>query len=373
MGRRYGCKALMVLSLAGCSGVGNPAASGPPLSFNDYVVRHQAAVQAAQLNFSAGQLRAALRIVAQTLLNRDATEFEMQTAVNGIAAYSATVQSYLAGPDFVTNQIHYYQNFFSLTGQVSGVDYDEPAHLAAFLSANDHDFREILTAPYCVSMVGGVLTQGSCSAFGDAAAQAQQGAGVLTTKAYLTGTRSAFYFHRANAASTLFACRNLATSPDLQDHGLLVNEISAQLKTFNCTTCNPACYGCHNNLNPRASLFYAFDWMGNYDPNPTDPALAAQTDTGAVSTVADLLTPGASPRFLGRQVSSVQDFAKLFADNIDFRDCLAQRLTNILLGRQPTDPLVPELQDIRDHVVANGYNVKKILLEAATHPGFVAR
>jgi hypothetical protein len=363
---------------AGCS-IGD-VASLPAvwLSFQQLFSQNQTVVQQMQAAYTGTQLQAALFIVAESLLGRDPTQSELTEAGTSFSSYQTVVQSYLNSPTFQTQELVFFNNFYTTAytsiGSNSSIDYNEPANLATYLIVNDIDFRQVLTATYCVQNQNNVLTQVACSTFAsNPSLAATNAAGVLTTQAFLSQTTGPFNLHRANAAFQLFACRNFLLSPDMRDPGLSVDEISGSIKTFNCNNgsdCNPICYTCHKNMNSRASLFYNYDLNGLYDPNPS-PSVQAQTDTGNPSTVADLLVSPAQPAYFGKAVSTLQQYGTLFSQNRDFRDCLAQILTNQMLGGSPTTALEPQLQDIRDHIDLNGYDVKKILLEIAGHPAFV--
>jgi hypothetical protein len=346
--------------------------------FSSLMQTNQSAIAAIQNNYTQAQMQAALRLSAEILINRDPTPAEMQTLTNGnFATYQTLITSYLNTPAFQAEQLTYYQDLFGMSGQTNttfpDINYDEPANLATYLVVNNQDFRQVLTATYCVN---DSMQQIPCSAFSNPADATTQAAGVLTTRAFLQNAAGPFNLHRVNKAFEVFACRNYLLSPDIRDPGISQSEISGTVKTFNCadaTACNPVCFSCHKNLNSRASLFYNFDLTGMYNLNPSS-AVITQTDVvGTPSTVADLLVPGAQAAYFGQVVPNLRQYAMLFSRNKDFRDCLAQRLSNQLLGGQPTDPLLPAMQDIRDHIDLNGFNVKSILLEVAGHPAFVNR
>lgn len=322
------------------------------------------------------------------MLSRDPSAAELTKGTTDFNGYSTVIKNLLNSQEFKNSQIQYYQSYFGMAGQKDGIDYDEPAMLAAYLVSGDLDFREILTATYCVKLdpVNGFV-KSPCSTFPNPADNLTQGAGVLTTQSFLKTTSGPFNLHRYNVAFEYFACRNYLQEPDVRDLGLPVEQISGSIKTFNCNngaSCNPVCFSCHKNLNSRASVFYKYDQFGFYKQTPTQVVVdnpdgtqtvttypVAVNDLGGASTVADLLNAGATPKYFGAPISSVRDLAVNFANNADFRDCLARRLSNQVLGRKTSDPLLPQMQDIRDHVDVNGYRVKEILLEIAGHPAFV--
>ena len=352
--------------------------------FNSLLQTNQSAISTAQSQYTQAQLQAALRLTSEILINRDPTAAEVQSLSSGnFSTYQTLVKSYLNTPDFQAAQLTYYRNLFGMSGMGTAgngaaINFDEPANLATYLVVNNHDFRESLTATYCVN---NNFQQIPCTTFQNPADAATQAAGALTTQAFLQSTIGPFNFHRVNKAFQVFACRNYLLAPDTRDPGLSADEISGTVKTFNCTdstACNPVCYNCHKNMNSRAALFYKFDRNGffNLAPNP-DPTAGEITQTDATtptaSTLADLLIAPAQSKYHGQVVANLRQYATVFSRNKDFRDCLAQRLSNQLLGQGPMDAMDPAMADIRDHVDLNGFNVRSILLEIAGHPAFVNR
>ncbi len=325
--------------------------------------------------FTSEELARALKIVAQTLVSRDPTANELAQAAKGVDAYKEVIESYFATPSFQTTHLNYYRAFFEMAGTANGIDYDEPANLAVYIAVNDLPFTEILRATYCVKNENGELKKKPCSSFNNNESLAQsQGAGVVTTQAFLQKWSSSFNFRRVSKAFKFFACSEY---PDPTDPGMTEKEISDSVKNFSCTDCEPACYSCHRTLNPRATLFYVFDRSGKYNPaiadasQAQDPNVANLTDTNTVSFRRDLIKENVQIRYHGRPVKSVKEYAYWLSENKSFRDCFAQRMVNLLLGRGPYEPMPPEFQNVRDDVKANGFSTQKVLLQIATHPAFV--
>ena len=353
-------------------------------TFEKYVGDNQIATTQIQNGYTIPQLTKALRTVSQILARRDPTADELsKVQTGGFQAYVAVVNTYLNTPDFQAIQLAYYRNLFGMSGKgTDGINYDEPANLATFLVYNNYDFRWALTADFCVDNNLNITT---CSAFKTTTDTKAQAAGVLTTQAFLKKWAGPFNFGRYNRAYMAFACGDFRSIPDTHDPGMTEAEISKGVKDFRCNTpfsssnptgCSPICYTCHRNMNPRSAQFYAFDRKGFYNPTPNpDPAAGeiTVTDIGTASTKADLLVGSVAPRFFGSPITNLRDLATRFSQGKEFRDCLAQRLSNQMFNRSPGDPMLPSMQDIRDHVNANGYRPKAILLEIATHPAFVLR
>lgn len=377
-----------ILFLGGCTPPSNDSSLDPSvlsvrpedtLSMGSLRDKNRQSYHDMTKSFSSDELARALKIVAQALIGRDPSGEELSQARTGLEGYEAVVKSYLELPAFRDIHINYYRFLFEMGGAEAGVNFDEPANLAAYLAVNDLSFTEIVRANYCVSNVNGVLTKGNCAAFNsDASLANEQGAGVLTTQAFLKKWSASFNFRRVAKAFKVFACQEY---PDAGDVGLTEAEVAATVKTFNCTTCEPACYSCHRSMNPRAALFYVFDQTGKYNPGINNSSLgqnqsksiATLSDSNQISYSSDVVVPGVKSRYHGRTVNSVKEYGALLAQDKRFRDCFAQRMTNLLLGRGPYDALLPEFQNVRDDIQANGFKTKKTLLQVATHPAFIRR
>lgn len=371
-----------VLALLICVGCGKPEHNDGikpavlPTGFSDIRKINQAKMSESQASYSQAQLAKALRVVAQILLGRDPSPDEVSKLSSGIGGYEAVIKGYFDLPEFKSHQLDYYRGLFELAGMDGTINNDEPANLAVYAILNDLPFTEVLTATYCV---GNDLKKGTCSSFGgDQALASAKAAGVVTTQAFLKKWAASFNFRRVRKIYKVFECRDF---PDNSDAGLSETEISATVKTFNCTTCVPACYSCHKVLNTWSTMLYTFDRSGKYNPSITDSTkgqngdmdLSILTDTGKISYAQDVITSTAKPRYHGYQITTLREGAVLMSKGKSFRDCVAQRMANLLMGRDPYSVLVPEFQDVRDEVTLNQYNIKKIILQIAKHPAFVNR
>ncbi len=323
-----------------------------------------------QNTYSKPELEKALRVFSQALLRRDPRAEELNQVGLGLDAYSRVVEGMLQSDEFGEGLRSYFKNVFQMTGAESGINLDEPSNLAVFLASNDLDFRGIITATDCYD---NDLKPILCTSFSTDAEAKKLAAGVLTTRAFLSKWASAFNFRRVSKTFSLFACSEY---PDTRDQGLTVEEISDKIKPFNSTTQTPVCYSCHRSMNPRAALFYQFDRKGKFNLNPNPSPAAGEvtvTDTGSASNIEDVLKPGVKSIYHGRVVTSVREYALEFSKSQLFRDCLAQRMVNLMLGRPASQRMSPEMQDVRDNVEYNEFKIRRILHEIALHPGFVRR
>lgn len=278
---------------------------------------------------------------------------EVLAAVATQAGYLSAIEGLVDTPEFVTKIRSYHQKFFDMDGTADGINFNEPANLAAYLVKENLDFREILKANFCVA---DDLTKGTCSSFGGSADLAtEQGAGVVTTQAFLKKWEGPFNFRRSSHMLQAFACHDY---PDETDTGMFQDEISEDVHTFACTDCNPKCYSCHQTMNPRSSLFYTYDTTGVFNTNP-NMNVAIKRDDGTVSTVADLLTPDVKPRYRQKEVSTLKQYAHELTRTPKFRKCLAKRLTLLSLGATSHEGELPLLLDnVDDLLIRHQFQIK---------------
>lgn len=319
-----------------------------------------------QVQFSTESYLRALRRASLKLVGRDPSSRELGIVQNDKTKYSEVIQSYLDSEEFISQMRIFFQGNFEMEGMENGVNFDEPTNLALHLISEDKDFRKILTAKECYA---NDLTPIPCSSFSTTKDQEEQAAGALTTQAFLQKWTSAFNFERTSKAFQLFTCKQY---PDTTDAGLEPAQISTAKKEFNCTTCTPACYTCHKSMNSSAALFYNFDRQGMFNRSPSS-AVATRTDTGEVSTVADVLVADVTPQYHGKELGSLQDYGRALSESRSFRDCLTQRMVSLVLGSSPEDPVPAPMQIVRDRLSWNGFRVKNLLFEIVTHPSFLKR
>lgn len=349
---------------AGTAGDGSLSLMSNDDAFNYLASAHKNEIQAQSETFNSENLRKALRRAALNLVGREPLATEYTTGTQDLTHYQNVIQKYLDSQEFIDNQRSYFQKMFEMQGQSDGINFDEPTNLALYLIKNNMDFRQILQADFCVD---NNLNKISCSAFKNPSDQTTQAAGIVTTRAFLITWARAFNFRRVNHMYEELACSEF---PDTSDAGMALPTISDRVKTFNCTNCSPACYSCHRSLNARASLFYKFDLNGFYNLNPSN-SVATQTDTGAVSTVADLLNNNATPVYHGVKLTNLRSYATRLSHSRKFRNCMAMRMTNLMLGRDAKTTLDPDFQSVRDELSWSGFKMKDALMAIALNPSFI--
>jgi hypothetical protein len=321
--------------------------------------------------YTADDLSKAIRAASLKLVNRPPTSDELTKARQGLAQYNSVIDSYLEAPEFYTQLKRYFQDSFEMAGVVDNINHDEPANLAVYLVKNNIDYREVITADYCVD---NNLNKIACSSFSKNPADANnQAAGAITTQAFLKKWASAFNFFRTREIMQNFACKNY---PNENEAGMKAEEIagSAEVATFNLTSGSPACYNCHKSMNPVASLFFSFDRKGFFNAIPNDNRAANEKIlrvTTQVAKVEDLLVNNVKPEFHGEEITSIRDYASKLSNNQIFRDCVAQRFSQFILNNSHLERIPPELEYLRNLVPNYGYKVKPILKEVLQSRSFV--
>lgn len=365
---------ILILFLFGCSSQHNPeggtAVQGfdSGAFFNLLADSHKEDLSSKSSSFSSEDFNKSLRVVSSTLLGRAPQNSELLAANEGFAEYTQRIEAMVNSEATVENLRQYFHLLFNMNGEIDGINYEEPTNLALHLIAEDKDFRQILTADYCVK---NDLTLGPCAAFANEAQTKEHAAGVITTRAFLVKWAAAFNFQRTAKAFELFACSEY---PDSTDEGLPAEKISNSIKPFDCQSqdCQPACYSCHKSMNSRAYLFYDFTLNGMFNLNPPNNQ-KTQTDTGAVSTRRDLLKEGVEPEYHGQKLSKLRDYATYLSQSRKFRDCFAKRMVNFMTGMGPNAPFNHEFESIRNQFSWNGYRIKQTLIDIATHPSFIRK
>src|SRR5207248_2621786 len=134
--------------------------------------------------------------------------------------------------------------------------------------------------------------------------------------------------------------------PDLHPNLTTRERIALQTKPQACTVC-------HNMINPLGFTLENFDAVGRFREKergkPIDSTGAYQTRSGELV------------RFAG-----VRDLARFLAGSEEVHDAFVEQLFQYLI-KQPIRAYGPrELADLRQSFVANGYSVRKLVVEIIT-------
>lgn len=340
---------------------------GDATQFFQIVAKSNQEARAAKVTgYTTLELQKALHRSALIIVNRNPTSEELSQATS-FENYKGLVASYLNSSAFMNRMTAYFRAMFEMAGTSGGINYDEPANLALLLFRDDVDFRQILTADFCVD---NSLNKVACSSFRNPSDQAAHAAGAITTRGFMQKWTAPFNFRRVSKVFQVFTCQDY---PDDSDPGLPVDKISGTVKTFNATTGSPVCYECHRSMNPRTVLFYDFDRNGFFNLAPTGTEVA-QTDTGAASTKADLVKAGTPSVYHGIEMNSVRAYGQLLSRNRKFRDCMAKRLVNLMLGNENPRAAIPKEYDyLAEELSWGGFKMKSAMLDIALNPAFIKR
>ncbi|MCB0367272.1 MAG: hypothetical protein H6624_01550 [Bdellovibrionaceae bacterium] len=311
----------------------------------------------------------AMKTAMVALAQKFPTDEEMSMAATQ-EGYEQVIRSILDSDNFKTAVQLTSMNDFEMGGTSGGINYSEPANLAAYLITNNEDYRQILTADYCVD---DQLKKINCSSFSTPALAQANAAGAITTRGFLEKWQAAFNFRRVSKVFEVFACSEY---PDKSDEGLLPEQLPGTLKTFACQDCVPKCYDCHKTMNSRATLFYTFDRKGFYNPNPNPNPNAGEitvTDTNKASTTKDIVADGVSATYKGTNVASLREYAGLFSQTQQFRNCVTQRVVGRLFGLDHDKPLPESMTHFYMDLEADQFKLKDFIFRVVTSKEFLNR
>ncbi len=356
--------------------------------------------------------------------------------VDSVSSYRTFIQSYLDDNRSTKRIIQFYQQLLQLEGSRTVtnfentsfnivIDDDEPASLAGYLYQNEMDFREILTADYCVNKIeNGLTLKSDCVSrgrrvlnsdnlinpafYGRTTVPMEMRAGAISTQAFLARFSGALNFRRPAAAREYFLCRNY---PDAEENEGWT-EANGQLHPFYYTPDggDQDCQSCHQTLNKVRGFFTGFGPLGEIQMGQT----AARLDTGQDSPVtprtintveaATLSLPdyqnlyGKSSTmafeevlssYHGQEITSydinlalatnplypkLADYGRILSESPAFAECTAQRFYNLAMGiNQNINNRLPDR--IRQHLINqlenNNFNLKVLLIEILSSTDFL--
>lgn len=356
--------------------------------------------------------------------------------VDSASDYRSILQTYLDDPRSTKRIIQFYQQLLQLEGSKTVtnfenasfnivIDDDEPASLVGYLYQNEIDFREVLTANYCVNKFeNGLTLKADCLSrgrrvlnsdnlinpafYGTTSVPMALRAGAISTQAFLARFAGALNFRRPAAAREYFLCKNY---PDAEENEGWT-EGNGKLHPFYFTPDggDQDCQSCHQTLNKVRGFFTGFGPLGEIQMGQT----VARLDTGQDSPVTPrtinsveavtLSLPdyqnlyGKSPTFAfeevltsyhGQEISTfdinpalatnplypkLSEYGRILSESPAFAECTAQRFYNLALGiNQNINNRLPER--IRQHLINqlenNNYNLKVLLTEILSSTDFL--
>lgn len=370
--------ALALLTLVGCG------FSNKGFDAKNKVTNGSSAYNEPSPEYSPTNLTKAITAASKTLVQRLPTTDEATRASQGVRQYETVLREYLGSIAFEQSMRAYHDDFFGMSGQgtgaMSAINYNEPTNIVLYIIKNNKDYREALTATYCVD--NNLVQSAFCNSFSSEAQARAEAAGVITTRGFLEKWVGPHGFRRVKHAFENFACSEY---PDVADQGMSQDEISNVAKgstaNFNSTVDSPVCFNCHRSINPRASLFLNFNSLGIFTPTPVGqrrPSNTVPTEVaGRMSKIEDLLkkTDGSIPvpRYHGEEVANVRDYGNKFANGDSFKRCTTQRFFNFMMGREYKTQLPSEVGYLELKLSETNYNIKELLIEIMKSAPYINR
>lgn len=243
---------------------------------------------------------------------------------------------------------------------------DEPLRLIESVVMNDRPYSEIVTADYTfangpVAAIWGLPYTGDGAQWQRTswqnAVEPRPAAGILASSSFYNRFRSAgsnFHRGRANVISRALLCHDYLATDIIVDNSI---DLSDPDVVANAVVANPSCAGCHQTLDPLASLLPAFR------PN----LLAGQVTTYPITNVYNPAretqwrsTTKRPPGYFGVPAQKIDGLGKLIAEDPRFARCAAQHFASYLTERRVDDLPVSWISALTDAFVASQLNAKAL-------------
>lgn len=338
---------LLAFALAACDGtvVGPTSSPGstPPPASTDTPAGRGATTSTAPPSLDeidGAQATSYARQLAPLLVRRTIAADELDLLErDGGPAIPALVESWTVEPGFAEAARQMISLRLRTSGRTDAIDLDLPGNLAAHLVREDLPYADILRADYCVDATG---ARSECDT------GAPYAAGVLATRAFLTGNEGRFNLKRARTMMRTFACLDYPMPETLQPP--LTKEWL--LPMFQASTPDEqederalagfgngfACYTCHSQFGAHAQLFVKFDRDGLHRADATglqDPEgeLGRSVDGLLTSHMIDPARAASEGSLmLGEPVANLADAARVLAGHPVFLECAARTLVGFGFG-----------------------------------------
>jgi hypothetical protein len=368
LGRSRGSRDAQTTSTGTNGGTSQGGTTTGGASGNGGVVEQNAPASYTVANSSRSIVSAA-KTLAQRIPNFDT---ELSIAAQGEEGYRAALVAIMSdGAAFREAMVNEHRAYLGVGGSKPGtdIDFDEPARLGGYLVANNIDYRELLTAKYCVDRN---FQKVPCSTFKDQpSAVNDHGAGVLSTRGFIAHHKphAPFNFRFVMEAFEKFAC---SVYPDVTDPaGTPAEVVSSSFAPWGLRNGRPSeCYTCHKAMNPKAYAFYNFNAMGFFTQNMDSSTRRSSNEPSPVS---DVIVPGGDPIVKGKSVKTMALLGQSYAADPRFAGCMVKRYVNFMLGR-PYDREIPKgLEGLVKQFEDSGYNVRELLMAIANTGIFVNR
>lgn len=314
---------LVLCALASCDG--SVATPSDPMMPMEPVVPELPTLE----DLTTAQAETYVRRLAPILVRRTLQEAELaEVERDGGAAIRPLLESWTAESGFAEAARQMISLELGTSGRTDAIDLDLPGNLAAHLVREDLPYADILRASYCVDASGAEI---ACDT------NAPYAAGVLATRAFLTGNEGRFNLKRARTMMRTFACLDYPIAQTIQPS--LDKEVL--LPMFQATTRDEqedpraiagfgngfGCYNCHSQFGAHAQLFVRFDRDGMYHADATgqqdpDGELGRSPNGLLTSHMVDPIRASSEEsQLFGQRVANLADAARVFTEHPLFLEC----------------------------------------------------
>lgn len=327
------------------------------------------------------QLAAYMRHLATPLIGRSLKSNEaFFIETQGFKQARFILENWMKSPEFETSFKVMIDDLIRTGGNSSnGIDFDLPGRIAKYIVRNKLPFEQIITSEFCVDQD---FTRVNCDT------NAPVGAGVLSTRAFMTSHTGRFNLTRASALLNKFACMDypvpFSLEPPAAKEDLLPEfraESLGDLSGLNAPSFddrgNTNCYSCHSQFAPHSQLFVKYDNTGLWDANANgvqDPERDFGLSQGNFF-ASHYANPERSASetgvFFGKEVKNLNEAAKALAESKFFYQCgIRNTLAYVfkLDERQAGDINTRLLDQIIDSFGDEKPSVQELFTRTLLHP-----
>jgi hypothetical protein len=302
---------------------------------------------------SAAETLAYLNAIAPQLVERFASPSEIARVEERKGrAIPEVLESFTEDPRLESAARRLVEKLLSASGSRDGIDFSLPGNLAAHLVRERRPWSELLTSQ-------------SCYAANDRKIPCDTGApftaGVLTTRAYLSGRASRFNLTRSSTIMAGFACVTYPIADTLQpriDKRRLIPMFQASTpdeqtdeRAQSGFGNGHGCYECHGQFSLHAQLFVKFDRKGIWRAD----ASGLQDEDGELGNstgdlmASHLLDPAEAKEehsdLFGAPVENLAEAAAVLASSGVFLPCAARKIIDAAVGTDSSTPMDQALLD----------------------------
>ena len=317
-----------------------------------------------------------LNHLAGKIMQRPLTVNEKNViAKKGSEAIAEVIKSWTDSEQFLFSIADYTQKLVLAGGDDpdrAAIDFDLPAKLAVKLQQNQESYKLILTYDSC----------GQKNPYIPCDSSSKVGAGILTTRSFLTAHQGPYNLARAGRLVNAFACTTYPIkykSFDISGHFSMVNESRSPVnqlidifadrsgRGFGNGT---ACYACHGQFGKHAQLFINYDFEGMFHLFPAGlqnpSATPGHSDNGLFTSHYKTPVQAASShsQFFGESVDTLNAAMEVLTANPAFWECAVKNIIGYYL-RLP-DANLREINPWLFEAIANRHRFSELQPDFAT-------